>query len=76
MKRSKVIETIVNWAKPEIYEDVYSCTPYREENLKIWADNLLYILETEIGMLPPENEDRIYIRSSGNYEGLNMWDSE
>lgn len=47
MARNKVIDCIVDWLKPEIYDDVYSC------NTKEWADNLLYTLETEYGVLIP-----------------------
>jgi len=47
MKRSQVIYLIANWAKPEILHDIYS------SNYTEWAENLLYTLENEIGMLPP-----------------------
>ena len=47
MKRSEVVELIASWAKEEILDHVY----YR--NYEEWADNLLYTLEHEIGMLPP-----------------------
>lgn len=47
MKRSQCIDLILNWAKPEILQDVYN------NNYEEWADNLLYTLETEYGILPP-----------------------
>ena len=47
MKRSKVVEIIAAWGKEDILQDVYY------KNYEEWADNLLYVLEDEIGMLPP-----------------------
>lgn len=47
MKRQDVVDLIASWAKPEIFQDVYA------GNEKEWADNLLHVLETECGMLPP-----------------------
>lgn len=53
MKRSTVVDIIASWAKPEILQDIYS------NNTQEWADNLLYTLETEIGMLPPYNPQHL-----------------
>lgn len=47
MKREQVVSIIEAWVKPEIFNDVYN------GNVNEWADNLLYVLETECGMLPP-----------------------
>jgi hypothetical protein len=49
MKRSSVVDIIASWAEPEILQDVYA------NNTKEWADNLLDVLENEIGILPPKN---------------------
>jgi hypothetical protein len=58
VKRSKVVEIIASWVKPEILCDVYDC------NHEEWADNLLYTLETELGFCP------VKIDSYGNLESL------
>lgn len=47
MKRSDVVSLIANWAKPEIFQDVYN------GNVEEWADNLLYTLEHEVGIIKP-----------------------
>ena len=67
MKRSDVVEIIAAWGRPEIFMDVYGG---RTEE---WADNLLYTLEHELGMLPPEHAFTSGERS-GHY--LNEWEGE
>lgn len=44
MKRSKVIEILSSWGKPEILQDIY------HNNYTEWADNLLYTLENEFNL--------------------------
>lgn len=61
MKRDKVVELIAAWGKPEILYDVYN------NNYEHWADNLLYVLEAEIGMRPPH-------RAVGPFEANNTWE--
>jgi len=46
MKRSKAVAIIADWGRPEVLQDMYS------NNYEEWADNLLYVLEGELGILP------------------------
>jgi len=72
MKRSEVVQIIADWGKPEIFMDVYA------GNTLEWADNLLFTLESEIGMYPPS----IPTNASGWEIGkgapshLNIWEEE
>lgn len=74
MKRSSVVELIAAWGKPEILQDVYS------NNYKEWADNLLYTLETEIGIVPPKHINKNYNGWQSEYSGIsqyiNAWEDE
>lgn len=70
MKRSKVMELIAAWGKPEILQDVYS------NNYKEWADNLLYTLETELGMLPPYKRGEEPFGYNEGYIEAPSWESE
>lgn len=70
MKRSKVLDIIAAWGKPEILQDVYS------NNYQEWADNLLHTLETELGMLPPyKNEEEPFGYNEG-YIKAPSWEPE
>ena len=72
MKRSKVVQLIAAWGSEGILEDVYY------KNYEEWADNLLHVLEDEIGMLPPAIE----VKDPGHFKGdqftyqVNEWEQE
>lgn len=70
MKRSDVVKLISSWAKPEILADVYSC------NHEEWADNLLYTLENDVGMLPPKTEHYGPDWDTDGSEGYNTYEWE
>lgn len=74
IKRSRVVELIANWGKDEILNDVY-CKNYEE-----WADNLLHVLESEVGMLPPALEtyeiSRLNGESLGQLGDVYEWEEE
>lgn len=66
MKRSKAVEIIASWAKPEILQDVYS------NNFEEWADNLLYTLETDLKMKGPS----VLGYCKFDYQAIHGWDEE
>lgn len=66
MKRSDVVKIIEGWFQPETRSDIYN------DQCDIIADQLLYVLENECGMLPPPVQlDIVYSDIKNQWEEEN-----